>query len=369
VDTAVPPAQVDVEMPAAPPRPVPEPGHLAQKDVVVRGMFGTQAPAEESEIAPRETRRESGRRWRIDWKRTAAASIAVMLLEGVAFATAYWFVRPTELGTLLVDTSQAGIEVLIDGRQSGVTPLSVQLKPGRYTLEMRGYGATKVLPVEISPGVQTTQSLRWPRGARVGTLNVKTTPEGARILVDGTYRGTAPLTLDDLPIGVHAVVAESTAGVVTNQVEISEKAPADLDVGIFSGFLTVFAPIEVRVFDGSKLLGTSLDGKILISAGPHTLELVNKRLGYRETRTVQIEPGKESVLSIEAPEGQIVIEAPDGTEISVDGQPAGAMPIDRIVVPIGTREIVLRHPAIGQRRMTITVGADVPARVSLLTPQ
>ena len=41
----------------------------------------------------------------------------------------------------------------------------------------------------------------------------------------------------------------------------------------------------------------------------------------------------------------------------VDGQPAGMTPIEKLRAPIGTR------------RMTVTVGVDVPARVSLMAPQ
>jgi hypothetical protein len=309
------------------------------------------------------------RGWRVNWRRTAAASLVLMLLEGVAFATMYWFVKPDEMGTLAVQTSQAGVQVLIDGRVSGVTPLSVQLKPGRYTLEMRAGGTTKVVPVEISPGVQTTQMVQWPRTSRVGRVNVTTTPSGARILLDGTYRGTSPLTLEDVAVGPHVIVAESPSGTVKQQVRVDEDDTADVDIGIFSGWLTVFAPIEVRVFDEGAFLGTSLDGKVLISAGPHEIELVNKTLGFRTTRSVEIEPGRNTVLSIEAPNGSIVIEAPDGTEVSVDGHPAGVMPLERVSAPIGTREVVLRHPAIGQRRVMVTVGASVPARVSLLAPQ
>jgi hypothetical protein len=338
-------------------------------ETALRSIGEWQASAGESREAEPLPAPSTRRGWRINWKRTAAASLAVMLLEGVAFATAYWFVKPAGVGKLLVQTSQSGIEVLIDGRKSGVTPLTVELKPGRYTLEMRGYGATKVIPVEISPGVQTTQSVRWPRGPRLGKLSVKTTPTGARILVDGTYRGVSPLTLDDVAVGQHLVVAESPSGVVKNQARVEENEIAEVDIGIFSGWLTVFAPVEVRVFEAGKLLGTSLDGKLLVSAGSHQLELVNKRLGYREIRTVEIEPGKDTTLSVQAPNGSIIIEAPDGTEVILDGQSAGMMPIEKVSAPIGTREIVLKHPALGQRRVTVTVGMDAPARVSLLAPQ
>ncbi|MGE3843387.1 MAG: PEGA domain-containing protein, partial [Vicinamibacterales bacterium] len=334
-----------------------------------RNLSARSAIAEPEEDAGVEKRPTARRSWRVDWKRTAAASLAVMLLEGVAFATAYWIVKPAENGTLLVETSQAGVDVLIDGRASGRTPLTAELKPGRHTLELRGFGSTKVVPVEISAGVQTTQSMKWPRAGRLGKLMVSTTPAGARVFLDGVVKGTAPLTIDDVAAGSHVVMAESPNGTVKNQVRVAAGESLDVELGIFSGWVTVFSPVEVRVFESGRLLGTSLDGKLLIAAGTHTIELVNKSLGYRERRTVDIEPGKESVLSIEAPNGSVIIEAPDGTEILIDGQPAGMTPVDKVSAAIGTREVVLRHPTLGQRRMTVTVGVDVPARVSLLAPQ
>ncbi len=352
--------------PAAPVEAAPRPAATIRTIASVERRATDASPDPEPAQAPAE---EASRGWRINWRRTAAASLAVILLEGVAFATAYWLVKPSEMGTLLVETSQTGVDVLVDGRPSGRTPLTTELKPGRYTLELRFNGASKVIPVEISPGVQTTQQIKWPASSRLGRLKVTTTPPGARILVDGQYRGASPLVLDDVPAGSHTVVAESTSGTVRSQADVGEHELAELDLGIFSGWLTVFAPVEVRIFEGGRLLGTSLDGKLLVAPGPHEIEIVNTRLGYRETRTVDIEPGRHTALSVTGPSGTIVIDAPDGTEVMVDGQNAGTTPLEGIKAPIGTREVVLKHPSFGQRRMTVTVRADGPARLSLLTPQ
>jgi hypothetical protein len=156
---------------------------------------------------------------------------------------------------------------------------------------------------------------------------------------------------------------------VKSTATVNEDIASDVEIGIFSGWLTVFAPVEVRVFEGGKLLGTSLDGKLLVPPGVHQIEIVNKRLGYRETRKIEVEPGKHTALSIEPPNGTLVIDAPDGAEVTVDGQAAGTMPVPTLSVPIGTREIVLKHASFGQRRVTVTVTADAPARVSMLAPQ
>jgi hypothetical protein len=365
-------------VPAAVPTVVPEPASAPA--LAARGPDLPEAPFDPARpVAPepvlfaswqeRAPAPPAVRRWRVDWKRTAAAALVVVLLEGVAFATAYWFVRPPENGTLLVQASEEGVEVWIDGRQRGRTPLSVELEPGRHTLEMRGYGAAKTMPVEISPGVQTTQFVRWRRAVRTGTLKVTTTPDGARILLDGRYRGVSPLVIENVPAGTHTIVAEHASGTVRSSVDVAADATTEADVGIFSGWLAVFAPIEVRIFLGGRFLGTSLDGKLLVPPGHHEIEVVNTRLGYRETREVDIEPGRTTAVSIEAPNGTIAIEAPDGTEVSIDGKTVGVMPLDPVAAPIGMREVILRHPQLGQRRIAVSVGLNAPARVSLLAPQ
>ena len=41
------------------------------------------------------------------------------------------------------------------------------------------------------------------------------------------------------------------------------------------------APIELQIFEGNKLLGSSLSERIMVGAGRHELEMVNDALGYR----------------------------------------------------------------------------------------
>jgi len=305
---------------------------------------------------------------RVHWKRVVAASLVLMVIEGAAFATAYWYVKPKEMGFLWVRSSVPGVAVMVDGQARGRTPVGLELPPGRHTLEMRGFGAAKVLPVEIAANVETTQLVAWPKPRRVGTLRVTSTPTGARVLLDGEPRGVTPLAVEQVAAGTHALVVEGPAGSVEQPVEVEADGTVTVDVPIYSGWLAVFAPIEVRIFLQGKLLGTSLDGRLLVPPGKHQLELINPALGYREQRTVTVTPGRVTALSVEAPRGTIVVDAPDGTDVSVDGQPVGTTPVGELPVAIGTREIVFRHPQLGQRRVTVTVGVDVPARVSMLRP-
>ena len=103
-------------------------------------------------VAPR-------RSFRVNWARTLAASLLVALLEGVAFATAWWYVTPEQQGWLVVHTKPAGIQIAVDGLVLGKTPFAKALAPGRHTIELRYGTGTRVVPVEISAGVQTEQRL------------------------------------------------------------------------------------------------------------------------------------------------------------------------------------------------------------------
>jgi hypothetical protein len=50
--------------------------------------------------------------------------------------------------------------VTLDDDDLGVTPVTVKLAPGTYTLKVQsGTGAPRVIVVQIRPGVQTAQYL------------------------------------------------------------------------------------------------------------------------------------------------------------------------------------------------------------------
>ena len=65
----------------------------------------------------------------------AAAIVLVALTSGGTLAVGRIMspaAAPESLGTLSVQTNPAGATVVIDGQQRGLSPLSLQLKPGRH---------------------------------------------------------------------------------------------------------------------------------------------------------------------------------------------------------------------------------------------
>jgi len=152
---------------------------------------------------------------------------------------------------------------------------------------------------------------------------------------------------------------------VKRDVKIVAGRETKLDESIYSGWIAVYAPFELRIFEGTRLLGTTEEQPMLLSPGRHQLELTNSDLGYHETRGVEVTPGETTTINIKAAEGVVHINAPDGAEVWVDGKRMGQTPVGDLRVPIGVREIVLKHPELGEQRTMANVTVGAPAEVTI----
>ena len=230
------------------------------------------------------------------------------------------------------------------------------------------------MPITMTAGAQVSQYIELPKTASTsGQLQVRTEPAGARVSIDGTARGTSPVTVPDLTPGEHAVLLESDRGTVKQIVAIEAGITASLMVPLgaategapVSGWIAVTAPADVQVFENKRLLGTSQSDRLMVSAGRHDIEIVNETLGYRGTRTVQVTPGKVTPIKIDFPKGAIALNAVPWAEVWVDGEKVGDTPIGNLSLAIGAHEIVFRHPELGEQRHAATVTLNSPARLSV----
>jgi uncharacterized protein YjbI with pentapeptide repeats len=300
--------------------------------------------------------------FRIDWGRTLAASLVLALLEGVAFAAAWWYVTPTELGWLVVHTRPAGIEISVDGMARGQTPFALSLKPGRHTIELRQGTATRVVPVEISAGVQTEQRITWGKAFKTGQARITSTPDGARVLIDGKSYGRTPLTVSELSAGKHAVTVDTASGSVTSSLIVEAGETTVLDVPVYSGWVSILSPVELEIFESGRLIGTTEAEKIMLAPGRYKLVLKSASLGYEGTQAVEVRPGATTAVSV-LPKGEVTIEGPKGTEVFIDGDRVGELPMATLKAPIGTREFVFKHPEQGERHVVVVVTMSAPVAV------
>jgi hypothetical protein len=337
--------------------------------VTIRPVVSVDMGDEEPERAVAIERRAWG-------PRIAVAAAAVVVLAGGGYGATKFFAphaAAVSAGTVSVTTVPSGAEVFVDGQAHGATPVSLTLAPGAHTLELRGNGAPRTIPITVAPGQQISQYVELGRTAPTfGKLQVRSEPAGASVVVDGADRGKAPLLVDALAPGEHTIVLQSDVATVKQTVTIDAGETASLVVPLaaaegapVSGWVSVKAPVELQLYENKNLIGTTQSDRVMVSAGRHDLELVNEPLGYRVTRTIQVAPGRVAPIAVNWPTGTLAINALPWADVIVDGNPAGQTPIGNLTLPIGPHDIVFRHPDLGEQRQAVTVSLKEPARVSV----
>jgi hypothetical protein len=131
-----------------------------------------------------------------------------------------------------------------------------------------------------------------------------------------------------------------------------------------SGSITLRSPIELEVFEGERLLGHA-GQPIIAAAGRHELDLVNRALGYRARQVVDIAAGQVVSLLMVPSTGRVSANASPWAEVWIDGHSVGETPLANLEVPIGEHEIVFRHPQLGEQRKNALVRTDTVTRVSV----
>jgi hypothetical protein len=131
---------------------------------------------------------------------------------------------------------------------------------------------------------------------------------------------------------------------------------------VTEGWASISVPFTAQVTQNGRTIGTT-GGPLALPVGVHTLELTNATFEFRTTLTVAIAPGETTRLSVTLPNGSLSVNALPWAEVFVDGRPIGTTPLANVPVPVGTREILWRHPDFGDRRQLINVTARSPVRV------
>ena len=312
------------------------------------------------------------------WPKLLAVAIVLLALGGggvyMARRQAPAAADATANGVLTITTNPKGAQVFVDGEPRGISPLALSLSPGEHSVEVRGSGEPRTIPVTITPGAQTSQYIELPAAstsAAVGQLQVRSEPAGAQVTVDGLVRGKSPVLVEGLTPGEHTVVLESELGTVKQSVRIEAATTASLVVPLtggggapLSGWISIAAPVELHVFENKKLLGTTQTDRILMTTGRHEIEIVNDAVGYRAVSVVQVTSGKVTPVKLEWPKGSLAVNAQPWADVWIDGEKIGETPIGNVSLPIGPHEIVFRNPELGEQRRTVIVTLKTPARAS-----
>jgi len=144
-------------------------------------------------------------------------------------------------GGIAISSIPTGAQIYLDDAYQGVTPAYGDLEltdisAGSHTVALRlsGYqeyritvqvspGATvKVQPRLVASGNPTVTATPTPITNR-GAIEANSTPTGARVSVDGLFKGTTPFTITDVPAGPHTLVF-TLAGYVEREQVVEVRA-------------------------------------------------------------------------------------------------------------------------------------------------
>jgi hypothetical protein len=198
-----------------------------------------------------------------------------------------------------------------------------------------------------------------------GELRVESTPDGARVMLDGKESGFTPLTLNNVPAGRHLLVLEGENGTVRRTVRVQAGERTIARYEITGGFIAITSKFPVEVYEGSRKVGVSSDGHISMTPGRHKVTLVNGRFNYRVEVELAVKAGEVTTHTIEIPMGVLIVNTTPGAEIFVDGERMGAAPLAPFSAAVGSREVLVRHVNLGEKRQSIDVIPGKPVEVSL----
>jgi hypothetical protein len=235
-----------------------------------------------------------------------------------------------------------------------------------------GDAGERKLTIVVERNARVSENVDMPVAgvAASGEIDVTSDPAGARVTVDDNIAGRTPLKLKALAPGQHVLELTQGSNTVTRVVDLSAGSSLNVFVslagaGAASGSFAVESPVELRLIENGQLVGLSGSAPLTLSAGSHRFEFVNEQLEFSVSRAVTIERGKTTRINVPVPNGTVFANAAPWAEVFIDGRSAGVTPLGNLSVPVGTHEFTWRHPQLGERKRTVTVGARTPVRLSM----
>jgi hypothetical protein len=299
----------------------------------------------------------------------------------------------SQSGSVSIVSSPAGADLFIDGGYRGRTPITVSglaVGPHTLVLELPGYvryGDT----VEIQNGVMTYLDPVLTATPAVGFISVVSSPMGAYVYVDGTYRGVTPLTvaattgsrridLDRTGYADWSSTAQVTAGTTVQVNANLQLLPPSSNGGIavssdpagaavylddlYKGVTTTYGDLDLTgVAAGSHTLSLRLDGydeyRLTVQVTPDTTVRVRVRLtaggytGLTPTPTVLADRGAIQANS-----------TPSGASVAIDGSWKGTTPLLISDVPAGPHTVRFSLAGYLEREQPVDVLAGQTSTLS-----
>ena len=275
---------------------------------------------------------------------------------------------PIALAVVALIAVVEGVVILrqLSLRAAGVSAPNPPLTSAAPVSQATPAGVAESSVTTLAPRVENASK---PAVATHGRLVIRSEPAGAQVVINGRSYGVTPVSLANVVPGEHDIVLKRDGTELRQTVRVepgvtvSVVAPLKPD-GLASGWVAIDSPIEIDLFEGGALLGTSRSRQIMVQAGTHSIQFVNEPTGFQHTQQVRVQAGKVERIAVELPRATINVNATPWAEVWIDGRSVGETPIGNLSIAIGPHEVVFRHPELGEKVISALVKVGVPTRLA-----
>jgi hypothetical protein len=292
---------------------------------------------------------------------------------------------PVNYGSIYVESSPSGAAIYFNGNYRGTAPLTIsEVWPGSYTIqaELNGYH-TYSTTTSVSSGTRSNVYCSLSPVDTSGALYVISDPSNSKVVLDGMYRGTTPITLNNLAAGTHTLELDH-AGYYDWRSSVTVPAGGTRTV---SGTLN---PVPVSnvgwvyvssspggasvTLDGSSYGQTPSSGSLKlnnIGVGDHTIVLaLAGDQAYTTSVSVHANTVSEvnAILTRSGPQpgaGELSVSStPAGANVFVDNNFMGITPLTLKDVPVGSHVVSVRLTGYQDYETTTAVNAGAPSTIA-----
>jgi len=120
------------------------------------------------------------------------------------------------IGSISVSSSPSGASIYLDGSYQGITPMTIKnVEAGSYTITLKhtdyqDWSDTISVRAGDTTYVSPSLPLKPTPIPTTGSISVSSSPAGASTYLDGSYKGTTPMTIKNVEAGSYTITLKHT---------------------------------------------------------------------------------------------------------------------------------------------------------------
>ena len=226
---------------------------------------------------------------------------------------------------------------------------------------------TRSIPSPGGSGAPST--IPTPTPTPTGSFFINTTPSGAKVYLDNSYKGITPTTLEDVTVGYHRIkVIKKGYHNETKKIRFDAGKTKELNIELtpLTGSIAVFStPSGASVYldDEYKKKDTPcLLSEVIV--GLHAIKLTKSDC-FDKIIPVSVSDGKTLHVHVNLTEcGSLdIFSDPPGASVFVDGNYTGETPMNISKVAVGNHSIKLTKFGYDNKIIPVSVSAGEPLPV------